>query len=54
MRLARLVAIPGTLLVAGATLAAAHPAPAARAASASQHMTINCEYSSVCEGCGRG
>ncbi|HEY4852290.1 MAG TPA: hypothetical protein VII22_15985, partial [Streptosporangiaceae bacterium] len=51
MKLVRLVAIPGTLLVLGATLAAANPATAARttrAASASQHMAINCQYSGMC------
>ncbi len=51
MKLARLVAIPGTLLVVAATLAAANPATAARAtraASASQHMAINCQYSGMC------
>src|SRR5438552_7005791 len=47
----RLVAIPATLLVVGATLAAADPAQTARsaqAASAGQHAAINCEYSSLC------
>jgi hypothetical protein len=51
MKLLRLVAIPGTLLIAGASLAAAVPAQAVHvvhAASASQHAAINCEYSSVC------
>jgi len=51
MKLIRLVAIPGTLLVVGATLAAANPATApraTRAASASQHMAINCQYSGMC------
>jgi len=51
MKLVRLMAIPGTLLIAGATLAAAGPAHAGRAApaaGASQHATINCEYSSLC------
>ena len=51
MKLVRLVAIPGTLLVVGATLAAANPAPAARttlAATTSQHMAINCEYGGMC------
>ena len=51
MKLVRLVAIPGTLLLAGAALAAANPAQAARiasAASASQHAAIDCEYSSMC------
>jgi hypothetical protein len=52
MKLVRLVAIPGTLLVLGATLAAASPAPAApaaHAASASQHAAINCEYAMCAE-----
>jgi hypothetical protein len=51
MKLRRLVAIPGTALMVGATLAAvslapsAHAAPAAHAAaSAGQHAAINCEY----------
>jgi len=51
MKVIRLVAFPATLLVAGATLAAASPPHAARtalAASASQHAAINCEYSSLC------
>jgi hypothetical protein len=51
MKVLRLVAIPATLLVAGATLAAAnspHTARAARAASTGQHAAINCEYSSLC------
>src|SRR5215831_10272753 len=51
MRLIRLIAIPGTLLVAGATLAAANPAQTARsaqAASVGRHTAINCEYSSLC------
>jgi len=50
-RFMRLAAIPATLLVVGATLAAADPAQTARsaqAASAGQHATINCEYSSLC------
>ncbi len=57
MKLRRLVAIPGIALVAGAALVTANLAPAALAApraptapaaSASQHMALNCEYSSVC------
>ena len=51
MKLVRLVVIPGSLLVVGATLAAASPARAghaAHAAAASQHAAINCEYSSLC------
>jgi hypothetical protein len=50
-RFIRLVAIPATLLVVGATLAAANPAQTARlaqATSAGQHAAINCEYSSLC------
>jgi hypothetical protein len=50
MKLRRLVAIPGTALLAGATLAAANLAPAASAApSAAQHAAINCEYSLCAE-----
>src|SRR6516165_606243 len=51
MKVIRLVVIPATVLVAGATLAAAspaHPARTASAADASQHATINCEYSGLC------
>ena len=51
MKVIRLVAIPATLLVAGATLAAANSPQTARtanAASASQHAAINCEYSAMC------
>jgi hypothetical protein len=60
MKLVRLAAIPGTLLVVGATMAAASAGPAAhasraasaaparRAAPASQHVAINCQYSSMC------
>jgi hypothetical protein len=51
MKVIRLVAIPATLLVAGALLAAASPAQAGHAthaAAASQHAAINCEYSSLC------
>src|SRR5215471_8099175 len=51
MKVRRLVAIPATLLVAGAAVAAAGPAQAlrgAQAAGASQHAAINCEYSSMC------
>ncbi len=44
MRLVRLVAIPGTLLVAGAMLAAITVAHSANAASTSQHAAINCAY----------
>jgi hypothetical protein len=50
MKLRRLVAIPGSMLLAGATLAAANltlgAAPAA--ASSGQHAAINCAYSSMC------
>jgi hypothetical protein len=52
MKLIRLIAIPGTLLVAGATLAAASPAQAghaAHAATAAQHAAINCEYGTCAE-----
>ncbi|MBV9203925.1 MAG: hypothetical protein JO037_00655 [Actinobacteria bacterium] len=45
MKLRRLVAIPGTVLLVGATLATTN---LAAAASTSQHATINCEYSALC------
>jgi hypothetical protein len=48
MKLIRLVAIPASLLVAGATLAAANTPHTAGAASAGPHAAINCEYSSLC------
>jgi hypothetical protein len=49
MRLRRLVAIPGTLLLIGTTMAAANVASVAPAAAAAyQHAAINCEYSAVC------
>src|SRR5499427_5682923 len=51
MKVIRLVAIPATLLVAGATLAAANSPQTARtaqAARASQHAAIDCEYSAMC------
>src|SRR5215472_1570861 len=49
MRLRRLVAIPGTLLLIGATLAAANVAAVApAAASTNPHAAINCEYSALC------
>jgi hypothetical protein len=49
MKVIRLVVIPATILVAGATLAAANPGHPARAASAAnQHAAINCEYSGLC------
>jgi hypothetical protein len=52
MKLLRLVAIPGTLLIAGASLAAAVPAQAVHvvhAASARQHAALNCEYGMCAE-----
>jgi hypothetical protein len=50
MKLTRLVAIPGSVLVVGATLAAAGPAQAGHTTrtAASQHAAIDCEYSSLC------
>ena len=48
MRPHRLWTITGILLVAVATLAAARPPAGARAAAASQHLALNCEYSSLC------
>ena len=48
MKLVRLVAIPGSLLIAGATLAAISVASAAPAAGASHHAAINCAYSASC------
>ena len=51
MKVIRLVASPATLLVAGATLAAANSPQTARtanAAGAGQHAAINCEYSAMC------
>jgi hypothetical protein len=54
MRFVRLIAIPGSVLIVGATIVAASAASAApgtsatRAADTSQHMTINCEYSALC------
>ena len=49
MKLRRLVAIPGTVLLVGATLAAANlGAVAPAAASTGQHAAINCEYSALC------
>jgi hypothetical protein len=54
MRFLRLMAVPGSLLLAGASLAAASASPIAsgprviHAADASQHMAINCEYSAAC------
>jgi hypothetical protein len=52
MKLLRLVVVPGTLLIAGASLAAAGPAQAVRVAhtaSASQHAALNCEYGMCAE-----
>src|SRR5215472_12890070 len=49
MRLRRLVAIPGTLLLIGAAMATAGVAAVTPAvASANQHAAINCEYSAMC------
>ena len=49
MRLRRLVAIPGTLLLIGATMAAANVAAVTpAAASTNQRAAINCEYSALC------
>jgi len=49
MRLRRLVAIPGTLLLVGTALAAANVAAVAPAAASTyQHAAINCAYSAVC------
>jgi hypothetical protein len=49
MRLRPLVAIPGTLLLIGATLGAANVAAVTPAAAGTnQHATINCEYSALC------
>src|SRR5215469_4129224 len=51
MRFVRLMAIPGSLLIVGATLAAANSPQsvrAAQAASASPHAAIDCAYSSMC------
>src|SRR5499427_1178884 len=51
MKLLRLV-VPGILVVAGASLAAANPAQAVRVAhvaSASQHAALNCEYATCAE-----
>ena len=51
MRFVRLMAIPGSLFIVGATLAAANSPQsvrAAQAASASPHAAIDCAYSSMC------
>jgi hypothetical protein len=50
MRLRRLAAIPGTVLLVGATLASANLATVAPAAAATdQHAAINCEYGACAE-----
>jgi hypothetical protein len=51
MRPHRMWTIAGIVLIAAATMAAARPlagSGAAAAAPASQHMALNCEYSSMC------
>src|SRR6266702_2278669 len=49
MKLRRLVAVPGTVLLIGATMAGANVAAVAPAAASTyQHAAINCEYSAVC------
>jgi len=49
MKLRRLVAIPGTLVLVGTALAAASGAAMAPAAAGTnQHAAINCEYSALC------
>src|SRR5215469_15903392 len=49
MKLRRLVAIPGTLLLVGATMAAADLGAVAPAvASTGPHAAIDCEYSALC------
>jgi len=54
MRFLRLMAVPGSLLLAGASLVSASASPTAsgprviHAADASQHMAIDCEYSAAC------
>ena len=49
MKLRRLVAIPGTVLLIGATMAGANVAAVTPAAAGTdQHAAINCEYSAVC------
>ena len=49
MKLKRLVAVPGTVLLIGTAMAGANVAAVApAAASADQHAAINCEYSAVC------
>ena len=49
MKLRRLVAIPGTVLLVGATMATANLGAIAPAtASTGQHAAIDCEYSALC------
>ena len=54
MRFIRLIAIPGSLLFVGASLASASASPAAsgprviHASAASQHLAIDCAYSANC------
>ena len=50
MKLLRLSAISGTLVIVGATLTATNPAAArtVRAVGSRAHMAISCEYSSLC------
>src|SRR5215470_7985184 len=49
MKLRRLVAVPGTVLLIGTAMAGANVAAVApAAASADQHAAINCEYSALC------
>ena len=49
MKLRRLVAIPGTVLLVGATMATGNlGALAPAAASTGQHAAIDCEYSALC------
>ena len=49
MKLRRLAAIPGTVLLIGATMAGGLMSPRASAAAGTdQHVAINCEYSAVC------
>jgi hypothetical protein len=49
MKLKRLIAIPGTLLVIGTTLAATNSNLTAHAANVNQHAAINCEYGMCAE-----
>jgi hypothetical protein len=48
MKRIRLLAVPGMLLVAAATLAAARPAAPAVHPAAAPHMALNCRLSSLC------